>query len=153
MPEPSLSLTNDDQSVVSGMDDDQPSGLTSPAPVLMVSNFTDVSDDQDDSDNDEFEELKRKFQAERNSFVPSSIIPAVALQSFEQGFANVQKSNGNILFDNGIGRNKLISSGLPMSNPSLTKNYHFKVLETTEQKMKIRSDGTRGKARDEAGPG
>jgi len=134
---------NDDQSVVSGIEDDQPSGLTSPAPVLMVSNFTDVSDDQDDSDNDEFEELKRRFQAERNSFVPSSIIPTVALQSFEQGFANVQKSNGNILFENGIGRNKLISSGLPMSYPSLTKNYHFKVLETTEQKMKILSDGTR----------
>ena len=132
---------NDDQSVVSGMEDDQPSGLTSPAPVLMVSNFTD--DDQDGSDNDEFEELKRRFQAERNSFAPSSIIPTVALQSFEQGFANVQKSNGNILFENGIGRNKLISSGLPMSFPSLTKNYHFKVLETTEQKMKILSDGTR----------
>ena len=133
----------DDQGDVSGLEDDQPSGLTSPAPVLMVSNFTDVYDDQDDTDNDDFEELKRKFQAERNSFVPISIIPTVALQSFEQGFANVQKSNGNILFDNGIGRNKLNSSGLPMSYPSLTKNYHFKVLETTEQKMKILSDGTR----------
>ena len=133
----------DDQGDVSGLEDDQPSGLTSPAPVLMVSNFTDVSDDQDDTDNDDFEDLKRKFQAERNSFVPISIIPTVALQSFEQGFANVQKSNGNILFDNGIGRNKLNSCGLPMSYPSLTKNYHFKVLETTEQKMKILSDGTR----------
>ena len=133
----------DDHGDVSELEDDQPSGLTSPAPVLMVSNFTDVSDDQEDTDNDNFEELKRKFQAERSSFVPISIIPTVALQSFEQGFANVQKSNGNILFDNGIGRNKLMSSGLPMSCPNLTKNYHFKVLETTEQKMKILSDGTR----------
>ena len=134
--------TNYDQSEVSEFEDDQPSGLTSPAPVLMVSNFTNVSDDQEETDNEDFEELKRKFQAERNSFVPSSIIPTVALQSFEQGFANVQKSNGNLLFENGIGRNKRMTN-LPMSYPDVTKNYHFKVLETTEQKMKILRDGTR----------
>ena len=134
--------TNYEQSDVSEFEDDQPSGLTSPAPVLMVSNFTDVSDDQKEIDTEDFEELKKKFQAERNSFVPSSIIPTVALQSFEQGFANVQKSNGNLLFENGIGRNKMMTN-LPKLFPSLTKNYHFKVLETTEQKMKILSDGTR----------
>ena len=124
----------------SDVDDDQPSGLTSPAPVLMVSNFTNVSDCQEDTDNEAFEELKRRFQAERNSFVPSSIIPTVALQSFEQGFSNVQRSNGARLFDNGVGRNKLTGDS---PYPSVTKNYHFKVLETTEQKMKILRDGTR----------
>ena len=137
-----LEKTNYEQSEVSEFEDDQPSGLTSPAPVLMVSNFTDVSDDQEEIDTEDYEELKKKFQAERNSFVPSTIIPTVALQSFEQGFANVQKSNGNLLFENGIGRSKMMTN-LPMTYPSVTKNYHFKILETTEQKMKILRDGTR----------
>jgi len=56
--------TNYDQGEVSEFEDDQPSGLTSPAPVLMVSNFTNVSDDQEETDNEDFEELKRKFQRE-----------------------------------------------------------------------------------------
>merc|ERR1712213_283713 len=69
-------------------EDDQPSALTSPARVLMVSNFTNVTDT--DEDQDAIEELKRRFQAERSSFVASSIIPSTALRSFEEGFANVQ---------------------------------------------------------------
>merc|ERR1712012_132817 len=127
-------------------EDDQPSALTSPARVLMVSNFTNVTDT--DEDQDAIEELKRRFQAERSSFVASSIIPSTALRSFEEGFANVQMSNGNELFDNGICSNRHQPyhqqfSDIPRWQEKMNKNYHFKVSETTEQKMLIKSDGTR----------
>ena len=127
-------------------DDDQPAGVASPAPLLSVSNFTNISDE--DFDAEAIEELKRKFQAERGSFVTSSILPASALRSFEQGFSNVRQANGNELFENGVGRNVYREepfkkhSMWPTEN-NIFKNYHIKVLETTEQKVKVNPDGTR----------
>ena len=127
-------------------DDDQPAGVASPAPVLSVSNFTNISDE--DFDAEAIEELKRRFQAERGSFVTSSILPASALRSFEQGFSNVRQANGNELFENGVGRNVYREdpfkkhSMWPTEN-NIFKNYHIKVLETTEQKVKVNPDGTR----------
>jgi len=56
-------------------------------------------------------------------------------------------ANGNELFENGICRNRHQPSSqfpnIPRWQEKMNKNYHFKVLETTEQKMLIKSDGTR----------
>ena len=55
-------------------------------------------------------------------------------------------ANGNQLFENGTGRSRLdVLQNVPNwhNNMNMNKNYHFKLLETTEQKMKINADGTR----------
>merc|ERR1712241_976048 len=127
-------------------DDDQPAGVASPAPVLSVSNFTNISDE--DFDAEAIEELKRRFQAERGSFVTSSMLPASALRSFEQGFSNVRQANGNELFENGVGRNvyredPFKKHSMRSTENNIFKNYHIKVLETTEQKVKVNPDCTR----------
>lgn len=134
----------DDDDECLSEDDEQPSAVTSPSSVMMVSNYS--PNNTLDMDDEALDELRRKFRAERNSFVASSMIPSTAFQSFEQGFSNIQVANGNQLFENGTGRSRLdVLQNVPNwhNNMNMNKNYHFKLLETTEQKMKINADGTR----------
>merc|ERR1712179_665012 len=65
--------------------------------------------------------------------------------SFDQGFSNVQQSNGKELYDNGLIRQRLTGSyirNIPFPSETTPRNYHIRVTETTEQKMKLNKDGS-----------
>ena len=85
----------DDDDECLSEDDEQPSAVTSPSSVMMVSNYS--PNNTLDMDDEALDELRRKFRAERNSFVASSMIPSTAFQSFEQGFSNIQVSVATIV--------------------------------------------------------
>merc|ERR1719411_397092 len=104
----------------------------------------DKNDKEDSLSFEALDELKRKFQAERSSYVTSSIIPSTAFKSFEQGFSKVQLSNGNELFDNGTVRNRMRGDNfVRFSNlDRKARNYQVCVSEVTQHNMKMNIDGS-----------
>ena len=118
-------------------EDDQPS-------ATMISH---ISHDKEDKENvlsfEALDELKKKFRAERSSYV-SSIIPSSAFKSFEQGFSQVQLSNGNELFDNGTVRQRVFGDNVVgFSNlDKKARNYQVCVSEVTQHNMKMNIDGS-----------
>jgi len=125
-------------------DDDQPAGYTSPARALA--NITDTPMELVTANhNTSLDEIKEKFQSEARTNISGSLVPTTAFTSYDQGFSNVQVSNGKELFENGLIRHRLNGSyikSIPFSQEASPRNYHIKVTETTEQKMKLNKDGS-----------
>ena len=123
-------------------EDDQPS-------ATMISQITeDISYDKKDEEDvlsfEALDALKKRFKAERSSYVPSSIIPSTAFKSFEQGFSQVQLSNGNELFDNGTVRHRMLGDNVfRFSNlDKKARNYQVCVSEVTQHNIKMNVDGS-----------
>ena len=123
-------------------EDDQPSA------TMIVRDTEHISQDKKDKEEvlsfEALDELKKKFQAERSSYVPSSIIPSMAFKSFEEGFSKVQLSNGNELFDNGTVRHRMLGDNVVrFSNlDKKARNYQVCVSEVTQHNMKMNIDGS-----------
>ena len=136
--------TDDQEQVQEEEDeDDQPSATM--IPLLTEHSSQDKDKDKEDVLSFEaLDELKKKFQAERSSYVTSSIIPSTAFKSFEQGFSKVQLSNGNELFDNGTVRNRMLGDNVArFSNlDEKARNYQLCVSEVTQHHMKMNIDGS-----------
>jgi len=117
-------------------EDDQPAGYTAPAmsrDLVTPDNNTDV------------QKLKEKFQSEARTNISGCLVPTTAFTSFDQGFSNVQQSNGKELYDNGLIRQRLTGSyirNIPFPSETTPRNYHIRVTETTEQKMRLNKDGS-----------
>jgi len=115
-------------------EDDQPAGYT--APVTSMDLVTGQHNNMD------LQKLEEKFQSEARTNISGSLVPTTAFTSFDQGFSSVQQSNGKELFDNGLIRHRLTGSyikNIPFPAP---RNYHIRVTETTEQKMRLEKDGS-----------
>jgi len=123
-------------------DDDQPAATVIFRDAEHISQGR--KDKEDSLSFEALDELKRKFQAERSSYVTSSLIPSTAFNSFEQGFSNVQLSNGNELFDNGTVRNRMLGDNVVrFSNlDRRSRNYQISVSEVTQHNMKMNIDGS-----------
>merc|ERR1712106_413189 len=90
-------------------DDDQPAGYTSPARALA--NITDTPMEVVTANhNTSLDEIKEKFQSEARTKISGSLVPTTAFTSYDQGFSNVQVSNGKELFENGLIRHRLNGS-------------------------------------------
>eukprot|EP00090_Calanus_glacialis_P035004 TRINITY_DN5977_c0_g1_i1.p1 TRINITY_DN5977_c0_g1~~TRINITY_DN5977_c0_g1_i1.p1 ORF type:complete len:484 (-),score=129.00 TRINITY_DN5977_c0_g1_i1:309-1760(-) len=141
---PVENVTMCDGSDVYSDDDDQPAGYTSPA--RAVANITDTPMEMVSVDGDtSLEEMRKKFQSEARTNISGSLVPSTAFTSYDQGFSNVQVSNGKELFDNGLIRHRLTGNyikSIPFSQEASPRNYHIKVTETTEQKMQLNKDGS-----------
>ena len=124
-------------------EDDQPS-------ATMISQITtegisyDKKDEEDVLSFEALDALKKRFKAERSSYVPSSIIPSTAFKSFERGFSQVQLSNGNELFDNGTVRHRMLGDNVfRFSNlDKKARNYQVCVSEVTQHNIKMNVDGS-----------
>lgn len=117
-------------------EDDQPAGYTAPAMSMDLVTSGNSSDIQ---------KLKEKFQSEARTNISGSLVPTTAFTSFDQGFSNVQQSNGKELYDNGLIRQRLTGSyirNIPFPSETTPRNYHMRVTETTEQKMRLNKDGS-----------
>ena len=123
-------------------EDDQPSATMIPRADEHISQ--DKQDKEEVFSFEALDELKKKFKAERSSYVTSSIIPSTAFKSFEQGFSKVQLSNGNELFDNGTVRNRMRGDNfVRFSNlDRKARNYQVCVSEVTQHNMKMNIDGS-----------
>merc|ERR1711874_700387 len=132
----------DDQEQELEDEDDQPSATIIPRADEHISQ--DKQDKEEVFSFEALDELKKKFKAERSSYVRSSIIPSTAFKSFEQGFSKVQLSNGNELFDNGTVRNRMRGDNfVRFSNlDRKARNYQVCVSEVTQHNMKMNIDGS-----------
>eukprot|EP00092_Neocalanus_flemingeri_P012937 GFUD01013936.1.p1 GENE.GFUD01013936.1~~GFUD01013936.1.p1 ORF type:complete len:481 (+),score=133.82 GFUD01013936.1:112-1554(+) len=135
-------VTMEDGSDVYSDDDDQPAGYTSPARALE--NITESTMDMVAQDSNlSLDEIRNNFQKEARTNISSSLVPTTAFKSFDQGFSNVQVSNGKELFDNGLIRQRQTGNYIrSIPTHSTPRNYHFKITETTEQTMKLNKDGS-----------
>merc|ERR1712013_56367 len=134
---PVENVTMSDGSVFSE-EDDQPAGYTAAVmsmDLVTPNKNTDLQQQQ----------LGEKFQSEARTNISGSLVPTTAFTSYDQGFSNVQQSNGKELFDNGLIRHRLTGSyirNIPFPCESTPRNYHIRVTETTEQKMRLNKDGS-----------
>lgn len=134
---PVENVTMCDGSVFSD-EDDQPAGYTAPAMSMSRDLVT-------PDNNTDIQKLREKFQSEARTNISGSLVPTTAFTSFDQGFSNVQQSNGKELYDNGLIRQRLTGSyirNIPFPSETTPRNYHIRVTETTEQKMRLNKDGS-----------
>jgi len=95
---------------------------------------------------DQYEDMDSSFhQMDRSpQGISYSMIPDIALASYNQGFSKAQITNGRELFENGLIRQR---SGSGVRNLPFPETYsrpqYRKVVETTEQRLVVGADGTK----------